>query len=103
MRPISRESAEAITIGMTENEVEALLGPPGNYASRHVQWVDDFEESMRSWWHVKEWVSDTGLIQVRIGDATGKVLSVEFRDVFPVSDGLLDRVLGWFRRPAATR
>jgi hypothetical protein len=104
MRPINRGTAAAINKGMSEHEVEAFVGaPPGNYATRKVQWEGDFEETMRSWWHSKEWVSDEGMIVVRFGDTTRQVLSVEFRDVFeaPHQHGFFNRVLGWFRHTAA--
>jgi hypothetical protein len=100
MRLINRENFEKIKPGMTENEVEALLGSaPGNYASKPVEWEEDspFEEAMRSWWHCKEWIDDEGVIQVRFGDMTGKVLSADFREVYLPQDSFFGRVRSWLR------
>lgn len=100
MLAINRENVEKIKSGMTEMEVEAILGgPAGNYATRPVEWDEEsaFEVALRSWWHCKEWVADGGVILVRFGDTTGKVLSAEFRNVFLPKDSFLHRVGIWLR------
>ncbi len=69
---------ERIAPGMTATEVEALLGPPGDYRTDSAR----FSVSHHSLWQVaigdgsrhEVWYADTGKLEVRF-DAEGRVAS----------------------------
>jgi hypothetical protein len=42
---ITRENFDRITPGMSRTEVEAILGPPGDYRTRLGEWYLTYEES----------------------------------------------------------
>src|SRR5262245_60807911 len=72
-RHIKRENFERIELGMTQGEVEAILGqPPGDYTvSRHIAHLP-LGMDIVIWdgpdAHREEWASDAGLIQVVFRD-----------------------------------
>jgi hypothetical protein len=84
---ITRENFDRIREGMTQAEVEAILGPPGDYRTRlgdtkyQQGWqtdVDEYEDPTIATWNrllhgggvsVADWVGDTIWVQVFANDA----------------------------------
>jgi hypothetical protein len=123
---ITRENFDRIREGMTRAEVEAILGPPGDYRTHFGQtadgnggehgWLpdpDEYKPAIATWRDAGEnpfgkfngeatWVGDTVLVLVVIDD-TGRVLetdTLERRRLGGTIDNLLWRAkrqwLRWF-------
>lgn len=93
--PVNETNFNRIRVGMTQAEVEAILGcPPGDYATR--PWMADaFEEDYQEPDRLETWASDWGYIRVRF-DKSDRVSAKELRDQFPIPQpGLLDRLRAW--------
>ena len=103
----NRADYERIREGMTEAEVEAVLGvPPGNYCtdytSRHTLWVQaDTHFTDTASCEKRRWYSDTGFIIVQFrGHDPGTVAATSFCEVrfhggVRWSWGVLRQRLGW--------
>jgi hypothetical protein len=89
---LTRENLQRIQPGMRRAEVEAVLGPPGNYQTRPTRAISP---SIRSpyWPGSLSWASDEGWLEVWL-DGDGGVLSVNVILLEPVPVGLLD-LLRW--------
>ena len=92
---------ERIEIGMTEREVEAIVGkPPGWYEQlpegEHQSYVHDAsaEKGVHDSPRGYSWVSTEGHLGVSL-DAAGTVVGVSFTPTRRASRPLLDRVRRW--------
>ncbi len=73
---ITRENFERIQEGMTEAEVEELLGPPGNYSYYEVRMSSGYYSPE---WIITYWAGDEGIIDIGFTDADPpRVFSKEF-------------------------
>ena len=88
---ITRENFDRVREGMTQAEVEAILGPPGDYRTRlgdtkfHEGWLTDLDEydpTIATWRRpisggsvIADWVGDTIRVQVYADDTRGVALS----------------------------
>jgi hypothetical protein len=73
---ITRQNVDSIKDGMSQAEVEAILGPPGDYTTGPVRWmrwmsVDEAVAISGSAYDSEtpetSWMADTGMISVRFG------------------------------------
>lgn len=88
---INREGCERISVGMTEEEVECVLGKPaGYYAKGEV--ISAFSSSTH-WSQTKDWISNDGEIAVTFDE--GKVVSASYNDVYDLEGSLLDKFRRW--------
>jgi hypothetical protein len=87
---ISRESFVLIEHGMNQEEVEAILGKPGDYASVPMQqmFFTYCGPEKRTW---RTWQGDWGKIIVSFHNDT--VLEKEFLDAVPEDESPLDSLL----------
>ena len=88
--PITQENCDRIRKGMTLAEVEAILGPPGDYRNGPTDFdlPDDLEEVVAKPWAV--WKGDHGAIRVYRngdGDDPDSVSGAKFTDFKPVDRG----------------
>ncbi len=93
---LTKENFERIKGEMTPAEVEAILGPPGDYRTgptrlggRHIRWIFSAFTS----WSGLEWKGDEGEIRVWV-DRAGEVASGDFDSMQPTQVGLFD-LLRW--------
>ena len=71
---ITRENADRIRPGMTQAEVEAILGPPGDYRSgATVLAYDDGMSAAKVGRTAEDWVNDRGAITLEFNQA-GRVV-----------------------------
>jgi hypothetical protein len=88
---IGRENCEKIQPGMTEAEVEEILGlPDGNHTSGRVKIVPPpilVMGPLPPPW--KDWIGDEGTIRVFFDEA-GKVLATHFLEPLRLEESLLD-------------
>jgi hypothetical protein len=74
---ITRQNCDRVREGMTMGEVEAILGPPGDYATEPTRGYMGSGPQMMPW-TTREWVTDETVIWVDFdaaGKATGKQCS----------------------------
>jgi hypothetical protein len=80
---ITRENCARINKGMTQAEVVAILGPPGDYTSGPMlledeEWPeDDCYRGFAAFSEGPAWCGDTGCVEVRV-DNSGEVLACRF-------------------------
>lgn len=111
---INMESATLIEKGMTQADVEAILGvPPGDYSSGEIAW--EFSEDQPPGTRVgyrlfyykdvrptgimrgKEWASNECIVVVEF-DSSGKVVGVSGYPVLKLpSESMLSKLRRWFR------
>lgn len=92
--PITREAFEQIRLGMTEQEVEAVLGgPPGDYSSGTMTFVIEGKYRRGEGTEPKDWASDEGHIRVWFGD--GKVAGRQFFDAIVIEDPFFNKLRRW--------
>jgi hypothetical protein len=106
--PVNRTACERIKEGMTQTEVEAILGgPPGDYTTRPtIRKVGSLTPPRGAHSRSVKWWGDEGDALVWFGD--GVVIGTIFREaeVTPVSLGemlfwRLDKILSFVERRAA--
>jgi hypothetical protein len=98
---INLENFAKIQPGMSESDVEAILGgPAGNYSSGNYSsgWVKT-KSPLRVWtgWPPpveKAWITDEGCIVV-LFDESGKVMSAQFWEPIVLEESLLEKVRRW--------
>jgi hypothetical protein len=113
---ITKENYDRIRLGMSCSEVEAILGPPGDYRTRlgdtkfHEGWqadLDEYDPTIATWRMpisggsvIADWVGDTIRVQVYADDTRGVALSraVERRRNEHALDDLLWRIKRKWRR-----
>jgi hypothetical protein len=102
---ITRANYDKIRLGMTQDDVEALLGcPPGDYTDgRPVMGIDSYGGSVLMREGVmKEWWDELGIIQVGF-DNGGCVLWTRFVEVSTGPQTFIDRVKAWVDRVVLLR
>jgi hypothetical protein len=98
-RFIDREHHDRIWKGMTQAEVEAILGaPPGNYSRqpttyRGYGYLPDKPAQARR----ADWFGEDGYIEVMLDPEAGTVLVTQFMEPAP-PQSLAEWVQGWLRR-----
>jgi hypothetical protein len=84
--PITREGYKQVKWWMSENDVVAVLGPPGDYRTGYTEynpvecvlWPGDSNVLRRTWGRFdREWESDTACISVTF-DRKGRAVGAEF-------------------------
>jgi hypothetical protein len=104
---INRAAAERIKEGMTQAEVHAILGPPGDYRTRpsaRVKLKDDYCGPLCPL--IEEWEGDEGTIRVDYHpfpttDEDELVLSAYFMEADPYHPGLVELVCWRLKRLTA--
>jgi hypothetical protein len=92
---ISRESFARIQAGMTEQEVEAVLGvPAGDYATARVAIAECYDLRVPAAAVQKQWTGDQGTILVFFYPAD-KVCVFRFFQVARVDESFLDKARRW--------
>ena len=93
-RPVPfKERVKQLRDGMTEAEVKAILGPPGNHSGQRYAKVHRGcgLEQGEGWIH--EWMWDDGYVSIWFGDdGKAKIIDVTPHDPPPLFDGLRDRL-----------
>jgi hypothetical protein len=95
--PVNRAACERIKEGMTQAEVEAILGgPPGDYRTRpHAPntFVPFIATSWRTPFFQERWLGDEGTIfvdyHVQDSPGPGKVMEASFEPAEPHNPGLI--------------
>jgi hypothetical protein len=109
--PVTRVTFEYLTNGMTRADVEAILGPAGDYSSGplvakepsdlHKSFKQDIHKVVAAQAEYRAdgvaWVGDQGLIIVYF-NADGRVTRRTFFEVDRRYDSLLARIWRWFAR-----
>lgn len=92
----SKARHDMIGLGMTQDEVEAILGgPPGHYTGMQPVVAMDANSGMSMCeGMVKEWWGSEGLIQVSF-DERGTVLWTRFVEVSPMQVSFVSRLWWW--------
>lgn len=93
---INREGFEGLRVGMTEEEVETVLGrPAGEYGTVIIVWFDGYHGYPYPWvWtEPQRWISEDGAISVYFD--SGRVVHTEFNEVFVYEESLSDKVRRW--------
>lgn len=91
--PINRSSFERIKAGMSEAELEAILGgPSGNYSTRQVGF-----ENVLATDKTKAWLGNFGLIVVDF-DENGSVASKKFHEVHRMEETWYERILYFYKK-----
>jgi hypothetical protein len=94
---INRESFARIQEGMTEQEVESILGvPAGDYATARVAIAEDYDLRVPAGAVQKQWTCDEGTILVFFYPAD-KVCVSRFIQVARVDESFLDKARRWLR------
>jgi hypothetical protein len=95
----NRDSFDRVLIGMSEQEVEDLMGgPEGDYTSGpHIVIPEGSHSMMLGGGRLKEWVSDEGGILVEF-DSSGKVASTAFSIVGLFRRSWIERVHDFIAR-----
>ena len=98
---ITAESWQKIQIGMTEEEVENMLGEPG---SRHVDIWRDLAKEPGNWFaepnpHILDdrnltWIGRNGFIDIRY-DERSQVIGKYFSEFLSTRPSLIDRLRDW--------
>ena len=89
---ITKENYDRIRLGMSCSEVEAILGPPGDYRTRlgdtkfHERWqtdLDEYDPTIATWRSpipggraIADWVGDTIRVQVYADDTQRVALCI---------------------------
>jgi hypothetical protein len=95
---INRDSFERIRDGMTEKEVESILGrPAGDYSSGCTFVFDAYHGPPDKWvWRQpKRWTGDNGSISIYFDD--GKVEKTRFQPVFVMPETPLQKFRRWLK------
>ena len=93
---INHEGFEKLQIGMTEAEVEAVLGrPAGDYAMVASIYYDNFHGASHPQSEARQWNSEEGSITVYF-DA-GRIVHTEYHDVWVLEEPFLSKVRRWLR------
>jgi hypothetical protein len=82
---ITRENYGRIQPGMPRAEVEAILGPPGDYTTRRNRYHGQYwrPDGLKSYGVGFYWMDDTGLIVLYFSHQTNDVGGMEFEDIGP--------------------
>jgi hypothetical protein len=93
---INEESFGRIKIGMTQAQVEEIIGaPPGDYGVSKCELDVWHSDSMRlPAWTCKQWLGQHDAITVWL-DAEGKVADLSIWPVFRDYDSTFDQLLGY--------
>jgi hypothetical protein len=100
---IDRAHCDRIEKGMTQEEVEAILGgPPGKYTNKNIVLLD-----LRSWRPAGErletWTGDEGVAEVTF-DEQGAVVSSAFEKGWEYrGPTVIERIRTWLRPPPTFR
>ena len=86
---VTDANARRIRVGMTLEEVEALLGGLGEAIANGSEW--EVRGQTVQWWR---WVGSTGVVRV-IVDETGRVVEARWRPSGKAPPGLLARLRAW--------
>jgi hypothetical protein len=96
---VTRENFDRIQVGMSRAEVEAILGPPGDYRTGPVQGVLVWDLILDGTiWHDQctngsAWVGDTGWVRVEFNNGDGTVWASEFFESKRIAQHPLDNLL----------
>jgi hypothetical protein len=95
---ITPANFERIQRGMTRAEVEAILGPPGDFQTRE-SFVYIHPMSKRSPPHIwEDWITDTCGITVVFDPEAGLVDEIGILQLHPMEQPLFEALLSPFRR-----
>ena len=76
---INRDGFNRIEHGMTQREVEEILGKPPGYHARDLVWVPVLTIGSPPWEEPVEWVSDEGAVFAYFRE--GRVVDIQFAEV----------------------
>jgi hypothetical protein len=101
---ITRENSDRIQVGMSRAEVEAILGPPGDYRNGPTNPVilGDLGEGTWPWSRPNttcaEWVGDTGWLCVEFNNGDGTMRAGDFLERKRIAQHPLDNLLWRLKR-----
>jgi hypothetical protein len=99
-RLIDREHCDRIKKGMTQAEVEALLGgPPGDFTTKELIFLGPTSCMLVAGERREYWAGDRGMLEVSFNEADGTVVAAFLEEPLRLPElSLIERVRRWLRR-----